>query len=287
MFSRIRTLGEAHRNFMFPLTKLYDEQEARSITNLVFSDLLGYDTIKLILNEKDLLPASVFEQLDHVLHQLLSHRPVQYVLGKADFYGLSLKVNEHTLIPRPETEELVHWILQEHQEFSEIRILDIGTGSGCIPVSIGKNRPQWKITAIDISDGALKVAKENAEQNQVQVNFELQDVFLFEPAEQYHLIISNPPYVLNSEKQEMRKNVLDHEPHAALFVDDQDALKYYTRIAELASQKLYPGGVLYLEINEQKGAEMITMLSGYGFSDVELRQDLSGRDRMIKATTGV
>lgn len=287
MFSRIKTIRQAYDQFTAMLQQRYDEHEARSITGLVFEEVLGFDTIRLITDDKELLPASYFEQLDLLLHQLMEYKPVQYVLGKAFFYGLVFRVNEQVLIPRPETEELVQWILQdlERNPRKGLRLLDIGTGSGCISVTIKKNSPGTRVHALDISPGALRTAAENARLIGVDVYFTETDIlqadtFDFSPLD---VIVSNPPYVRHSEKAIMGKNVLDYEPHLALFVDDEDALLFYERIADVALKNLAPMGALYLEINEAKGEEVVEMLGRKGFAHVELRQDLPGKDRMVKA----
>ena len=200
------------------------------------------------------------------------------ILGETEFYGLQFKVNEHTLIPRPETEELVEWILKE--EFSSA--LDIGTGSGCIAITLAKNT-NAKITAIDISKEAIDVAKENTKNNKVEIDFMLQDILQAETLSKVDLIVSNPPYILNSEKQKMESNVLDFEPDLALFISDNNPLLFYKKIGVLAEKSLNCGGKLYFEINEKYGAEILEMLSKIGFVDIALKKDINDKDRMVKA----
>ncbi len=283
MFSRIRTVKEAYNNFESLLKKNYSDEEARSIASMVFDDILGYDRIKLIMNENDLLSASLFEQLDMVLNLLLNHHPIQYILGYSSFYGLKFKVNENVLIPRPETEELVNWILEDFSNDQSINIIDIGTGSGCIPIALKSKRNDWDILAIDISENALKLAQENAKKLNQDVKFQLADIFNYESDEKYQIVVSNPPYVLELEKTQMNKNVLEHEPSLALFVANEDPLIYYKRIIEFAKQNLAKNGCLYFEINETKGEEMIQLLELAHFVDIQLRKDMFGKDRMIKA----
>jgi release factor glutamine methyltransferase len=243
---------------------------------------------------------------------LPQEKPIQYILGEAWFYGLPFKVTESTLIPRPETEELVEWIIESlkfkvksqkniepslsHRAESrcELSILDIGTGTGCIPIALKTNLPEAEVFAIDVSEKALEIAKQNARQNKTNINFIQTDIlqvedFLSLRAESRSLskldvIVSNPPYVRNLEKVEIKKNVLDYEPHLALFVEDNDPLIFYRKMAELALQSLKPNGLLFFEINQYLGQETVEMLQQLGYKNIELRKDLMGNDRMIKCT---
>jgi release factor glutamine methyltransferase len=229
-----------------------------------------------------------------ILAPLKQEIPIQYLLGKTSFYGLDFSVNEHVLIPRPETEELVDWMLSDHrktQQSNNLKILDIGTGSGCIAISLAKNLPNATVFAIDVSEKALATAKKNAANNAVSVNFihqNILDVVTLSAVEgineQFDVIVSNPPYVRNLEKEEIKKNVLDNEPHLALFVEDDDALIFYKKIAELAQENLTENGLLYFEINQYLGAAMIDLLEQMHFKNIELRKDIYGNDRMIKCT---
>ena len=220
------------------------------------------------------------------MSELKKEKPIQYLLGETEFNGLKFKVNENVLIPRPETEELVELIChcEERSNLKAVKILDIGTGSGCIAISLARNMLNADVFAIDVSAEALKVAKQNAEQNQVSVTFLEKDILQAEDLlEQFDVIVSNPPYVRNLEKQEIKNNVLENEPHLALFVDDFDALIFYRKIALLATKNLNNGGQLFFEINQYLGKEMIQLLNELSFSDIELRKDIYGNDRMTRA----
>jgi release factor glutamine methyltransferase len=218
------------------------------------------------------------------IRELKNEKPIQYIIGSTEFYGLNFKVTEATLIPRPETEELVDWILKEHSDKNKISILDIGTGSGCIPISLTKNLSNATVTTLDVSEEAISVAKENAKTHSVSVNFIHDNMLTYSDVSQkYDVIVSNPPYVRNLEKQEIKKNVLEHEPHLALFVEDNDPLIFYRKITEFAVSNLTENGVLYFEINQYLGQETIDLVKSYGFTSVELRKDLSGNNRMLKA----
>jgi release factor glutamine methyltransferase len=221
------------------------------------------------------------------LVQLKLEIPIQYLLGKTSFYGLDFEVNSAVLIPRPETEELVDWIIQSQKlkvKSQKIKILDIGTGSGCIAVSLAKNIPNAQVFAIDVSEKALATAKKNANLNDVNVTFLHQSILETEDLEQeFDIIVSNPPYVRNLEKKEIKKNVLDNEPHLALFVEDNDALIFYKKIAELAQKNLSNSGQLYFEINQYLGKEMVGLLETMSFKNIELRKDIYENDRMTRA----
>lgn len=215
-----------------------------------------------------------------------NENPIQQILGKADFYGLKFYVNEHVLIPRPETEELVDLIIKENKDFNPA-ILDIGTGSGCIPISLRKNIPNAMVSSIDVSEKALEVAKKNAEWNQVEINFILDDIL--NPSKEiapnsFDIIVSNPPYIRISEKEEMSNNVLKYEPHLALFVYNDDPLLFYKKIADVALKGLKPQGKIYFEINENFGAECKQMLENKGFKNVVLVKDLSNKNRILRGS---
>lgn len=283
MFSRTKTLRESFQHFQLLISGTYDTEEARSIAQIVFKEVLGYDTIKLILNENELLPAPLFEQLDQIAHLLNQHQPVQYILGFEEFMGLRFSLNEHVLIPRPETEELVQWIIDDHQHHQQLSILDIGTGSGCIAISLKKFLHNSKLTALDISVPALEIAKKNAKQLQQEVVFQQLNVLREVLPSTYSIIVSNPPYVLESEKALMNKNVLDYEPGTALFVSDEDPLLFYKRITTLAESQLIKGGCLYFEINESFANEMLALFEESVWLTPEIREDIRGKKRMMKA----
>ena len=235
-----------------------------------------------------LLPDSSFSEAqllewNQLLKQLLLEIPIQYLLGATSFYGLEFEVNESVLIPRPETEELVEWVLSATSHLNTF--LDIGTGSGCIAISIAKNRTDSKVSAIDVSESALEVAEKNAVNNDVSVLFFQKDILETSDLEcQLDCIVSNPPYIRTLEKAEIKKNVLDHEPHLALFVDDNDPLLFYRKIAQLALKSLNSKGYLFFEINQYLGKEMNDLLIQMGFENVILKKDIYNNDRMIRAT---
>lgn len=270
--------------FLEKLTSLYDPMEAESFFAIILGELKGWKRVDLALNPDAVLSGEEIEKWNDVLGQLEQQRPIQYIFGKAHFYGLEFAVNAHTLIPRPETEELVQWIIDENANRQDISILDIGTGSGCIAVSLAKNLPGAAVSAIDVSPEALAVAKSNAETNGVGVNFIQKDILATETLDaKYDIIVSNPPYVRMLEKAEIKENVLQYEPHLALFVENDDALLFYRKITQLALNALKPGGRLYFEINQYLGNETVAMLESYGFKDIVLGKDMYGNDRMVGA----
>ncbi|MEN9370596.1 MAG: peptide chain release factor N(5)-glutamine methyltransferase [Bacteroidota bacterium] len=280
MFSKIRTVKEAYQNFKIFISKVYEPAEAETITAMVFKEILGYDRIKLILNETELLSASLFEQIDFIAFQLIQHKPIQYILGYTYFHDLKISVNEHVLIPRPETEEIIDFILAKHEN-QKMDVLDIGTGSGCIPIALKHQRGTWNLSAIDVSADALKTAQSNAKKHNLQIEFILADVFEFQPKDKFDLIVSNPPYVLESEKLQMQQNVLAFEPALALFVPDQNPLKYYERIVSIAAQNLNDNGKLYLEINESFASETAELLAQFSFVNIQIIQDFKGKNRLV------
>ena len=285
------TLKTILNEFHLALDDDYGHNEVNSFYDVLLEHYLGIKRIQLVLNpqyvitkEQELLFKEALERLKHNI-------PIQYIIGETEFYGLPFKVNEHTLIPRPETEELVSLILKDMNlkaEKKALKILDIGTGTGCIAISLAKHLPESEILALDVSENALEVAKHNAKLNTVDIEFILDDILNSKSAKQVsvshnlELIVSNPPYVRTSEKTEMKSNVLDNEPHLALFVEDDNPLKFYRAICEYAQQNLKTEGVLYFEINEYLGQEMTKLLEEFSFKSVELKKDMFGKDRMIK-----
>ncbi|RED23918.1 release factor glutamine methyltransferase [Flavobacterium cutihirudinis] len=269
--------------FIKELSPFYDAYEAESFFYLILEDKHRLRQIDLALNHELNFFEKDFIVWNSLLAELKKEVPIQYLLGKTSFYGLDFEVNENVLIPRPETEELVEWIINENKGSSkEIKILDIGTGSGCVAISLAKNLPNAKVYAIDVSKKALDVAKINAIKNNVDVTFMLKNILELEVLKSdYDIIVSNPPYVRNLEKAEIKKNVLDFEPHLALFVDDNDALIFYRKIAELAQKNLLKNGQLYFEINQYLGKETKEMLEKMNFKNIELRKDIYDNDRMI------
>ena len=260
------------------LNGIVNEREIISWAYISIDFLLGYNRSDCIIHAEKDITSVVSDRFKQIIADLKTNKPIQHIIGEAEFYGLKFKVNEYTLIPRLETEELLQWIL-EH-EFTSV--LEIGTGSGCIPIALKKNKDA-EITAIDVSESALCVAKENAKINEVEINFLLQDIFKTTTLPKVDVIISNPPYVLFEEKELMLANVLDNEPHLALFVPDNNPLLFYKKIADLSYTSLPKNGLLFFEINERFGGETVAMLSAIGFVDIELKKDINDKDRMIKA----
>ncbi len=283
MFSRTKTVRESFQHFQLLIGATYEADEARSISQIVFKEILGYDTIKLILNENELLPAPLFEQLDQVAYLLNQHKPIQYILGFEEFMGIQFYVNESVLIPRPETEELVQWIVEDYKQQKNITIADIGTGSGCIAISLKKLIPQAFVHAIDVSKSALDIASKNAIHTQQEIHLHQLNILNEDLPSNFDVLVSNPPYVLESEKMQMRKNVLDFEPSLALFVPDEDPLLFYKRIVKLAEQQLNIAGTLYFEINESYAADTQKLFSENKWNTPELRNDIRGKARMLKA----
>jgi release factor glutamine methyltransferase len=281
----VKTINEVFLAFRHELNDLYNNNETEALTLWVVSEImeLSKATIKAF-PEKEL---TVLQQelSSSILMELKTGKPLQYILGYAEFYGFRFVVNPATLIPRPETEELVEWILNNVDPKQQLSILDIGTGSGCIPITLKKTLPNAHISAIDISPEALQTAKVNAELNEVDIDFIEADILkdLQIITHNLKLIVSNPPYVTPADKAQMHRNVVDFEPHTALFVPQNDPLLFYKAIAEFALANLTPGGLLFLEINESYGQETEELLRMKGFKNIEVKKDMSGRDRMIKA----
>lgn len=266
------------------LSVLHGEEEARHYSLLIFNHLRGYERKDLLMNVTSQVTQEEMSFVFQSLIRLQKEEPIQYVLGFTEFYGLKFKTDPRALIPRPETEELLDWVLQNNTQDLR-RILDVGTGSGCIAISLKKFLPESSVIAWDISQEALSLAMENASLNEVKVDFKLQDA-LNSNANLPHsldLLVSNPPYVTMHEKTLMKPNVLNFEPHNALFVEDYQPLLFYDAIARLGRESLRIGGWLYFEINENLGTEMEKLLCELGYSDVELKRDLHGRYRMIRA----
>jgi len=256
----------------------YSKEETTSIAYIVIQEILGFNKIHVILNSDNIISLNHENKINLIINNLKLDKPIQYILGKANFFNLSFFVNKYVLIPRPETEELINWILEN--KFN--KVLEIGTGSGCISISLAKNSSA-NISAIDISSNAIKIARKNADNYKLDINFLCEDVFTFKTDEKYDLIVSNPPYVLESEKKKMHNNVLNFEPHNALFVKDTDPLLFYNFISVFASQHLNSNGFLFFEINEMFENEIILILKRNNFVNIELKKDLNGKDRMIKA----
>jgi release factor glutamine methyltransferase len=275
--------------FIIQLSFIYDEGEAESFFYLILENKHQLKRIDLALDIDLEFSEAEIVIWNSILDKLKLQIPIQYILGITSFYGLDFQVNENVLIPRPETEELVEWIIKSQKskvESQKIKILDIGTGSGCIAISLAKNLPNATVFAIDISEKALATAQKNAETNDVKIDFTCADVLIlstfdFQLLTKFDIIVSNPPYVRNLEKAEIQKNVLDNEPHLALFVEDDDALIFYRKIAELAQENLSENGQLFFEINQYLGKETVELLEKLNFRNIQLRKDIYGNDRMI------
>lgn len=272
------------------LSTIYPKTEIESFFFMLMDEFLNLKRIDITIQPDFEIPYDIFPLLKDALERLKNEEPIQYIIGNTEFYGYPFLVDESTLIPRPETEELVEWILTEigSEKFKNnkpLHILDIGTGTGCIPISLAKNSTNATISAIDISSDALKTAKKNADLNSVTINFIEADILQTATLHQnFDIIISNPPYVRELEKAEIKNNVLQNEPHLALFVSDDNPLIFYDKIADLTKIHLNQNGLLFFEINQYLGKETVQMLSEKGFKNIELRKDFSGNDRMIKAS---
>ena len=272
-------------NFLTTLSSIYEEMEAENFFYLILENKKKLKRIDLALNPDLIFSNDEIENWNFILEQLQKEIPIQYILGTTSFCGLEFLVNENVLIPRPETEELVDWILKEAAQIQYNKILDIGTGSGCIAISLAKNLKNTQVFALDISGKAIETAKKNAEINGIDVFFINCNILETDDLNQkFDLIVSNPPYVRNLEKAEIQKNVLDNEPHLALFVEDNDALIFYRKIAELAIKNLNLNGKLFFEINQYLASETINLLKNSGFKNIQLRKDIYGNDRMIMAS---
>lgn len=276
------TLNAFKDLFIQKLNAVTDKDEAAIFFYICIEELFGISKTKFLTHETELTPNEEGKLLD-VLSKLEKHQPIQYIFNKTHFYGNVFKVTSDTLIPRPETEELIEKILERTSENSAVKILDIGTGSGCIPITLAKHLPLAKIQAMDISAKALEVAKENAQLLNTTIDWIEQDVLKLEKLAPLDIIISNPPYVQLSEKAEMKPNVLNFEPHSALFVPENNPLIFYKKIIKLADISLNIGGVLYLEINQYLAEETLFLFNNYSFSQVEIFKDLKQNQRMIVA----
>lgn len=256
----------------------YDQEEAQALAYRLLSHYLAIERKDIILNS-DCQDDFDFEP---IIKRLLQFEPLQHILGQEEFFGLQFEVNPHVLIPRPETEELVMAVLDDQKSTYNLSILEIGTGSGCIPVSLAKALPQAEVYSMDVSEEALLTAKRNAIRNNVHINFIQQDLFQpFSFDKNFDVVVSNPPYVRELEKKLMDPNVLNFEPELALFVPDDDPLKFYRRIMEVAKANLKKGGKLYVEMNEFLSQEMIALAEQFQFDDIQLKQDFLGKDRFL------
>ena len=278
-------LKDIQNTFHRALDSMYGKEEVDSFFFMLIESYYGVSRIQLAMDPDYAIDGS--EKILNALELLKQQKPIQYIIGETEFYGLPIKVNDHVLIPRPETEELVAWVLKKNDGNNPINILDIGTGSGCIAISLAKNLPNAKVYALDVSAEALKIAKQNADLNDVNVEFIEADILKTEDGRQkivakFNIIVSNPPYIRAQEKELMKANVIDNEPHLALFVKDKNPLLFYEAITQFASNNLTNEGQLFFEINEYLGNDMIELLNDNDFRNIELKQDIFRKDRMIK-----
>jgi release factor glutamine methyltransferase len=283
----LMTIKELYRNFLLQLQKIYSLSEATAISNRVFEKALSLKRSDILKNPGKIITGADNASIQHILQQLLQHKPLQYVLGETWFYNLKLKVNEHVLIPRPETEELVEQLIKDRKsKLTDPKILDIGTGSGCISIAIQKNLPAALVSAIDISENAIALAAENAILHNAHVNFKQMD-FLDEKKREtlpmFDIIISNPPYIPINEKEKLGKNVSLYEPHIALFVPNKSPLIFYEKIAAFGITNLKPSGKIYLETHESY-AQQVAGLFRKDYETVTVKKDMFGKERMIFVT---
>jgi release factor glutamine methyltransferase len=288
------TLNEARTVLTKELVTIYDDDELKNIIDLVLEHITSMPRSEQVKSKLAYLTCTQLEAIDLITERLKNNEPVQYVLGEAWFAGMKFKVNKNVLIPRPETEELVDWVIKESQKSNpdsyrdkSQNILDVGTGSGCIPITIKKKLARASVSAIDICSEALFVATENAIDHNTDIDFILLD-FLDEEKwrelGQFDIIVSNPPYVKQSETQTMHERVMNFEPHLALFVPDNDALVFYRKLADFSLTHLKPGGRLFVEINEALGEMVVNLIRSVGFGNVELKKDMQGKDRLVVAS---
>lgn len=282
------TLGTFKTHFINELSATYPERELLSMYFWTIEDVLGLRRAEALYSQDVEVSAADLATLFDVAKRLATHEPLQYILGRTEFYGLPFEVDRSVLIPRPETEELVRHVVNDNKGRGSIKILDVGSGSGCIAVSLSKHLPRAVVYSVDVSAGALATAGRNNALNNTSVTFINDDIL--KPQSIHHfspfdIIVSNPPYVTRAEMGLMQPNVLEYEPHLALFVDDNDPLLFYDAIARFARENLAPHGTIYLEINEQFGHQTMLLLTQYGFDSVQILKDINGKDRMIRATT--
>lgn len=283
-------LKEIQNIFHQELDSIYGTDEVGSFFNILIDFYLGLNRITLVLEPNYTITKEEEQPLFEALSRLKLEEPIQHIIGKTEFYGLPFKVNKHTLIPRPETEELVDWILKSlsGKKDQPLKLLDIGTGTGCIAISLAKHLPNAHVYAVDVSPEAIKVAQKNAKWNNVSITYiedsilDIQNDILKSATGFFDVIVSNPPYVRDLEKVEIKNNVLQHEPHLALFVKDDNPLQFYNAISDYAMRALKENGLLFFEINQYLGAEMKTLLKTTLYKDIELKNDMFGNKRMLK-----
>lgn len=278
-----RTIEHVISHIKNELHEIYPEKEINSLTEIILHHVVKLKKTDLLINREQTITHQQLKKIEDITKQLKKQKPIQQILGETEFYNITLKIKPHILIPRQETEELVDWIIKDsaHQR---IKILDVGTGSGCIAIALAKNLPLASVTALDYTQEIIDTARKNAQLNEVNIRVMRSDILNEAlPNETYDLIVSNPPYVRSSEKKYMKRNVLNFEPNESLFVKDQDPLIFYRKIIHLAGRHLVDNGSLYFEINEYLGEETVRLLEKHGFKEICLEKDLNNKNRMIKA----
>lgn len=282
-------IADVRSHYKSKLLDYYEEREADNLLFMILEEYAHLSKARILSEQFKTISESELLKIHFAVKDLLNYKPIQYILGKTEFYGLPLIVNSDVLIPRPETEELVEMVIKENRLTKKLRILDIGTGSGCIAIALKKNLPASEVFAIEISPAALHTAKRNASLNHVEIQFILQDFLNQDNQNRYgsfDIIVSNPPYVRNSEKNLMKKNVLNYEPAIALFVEDDDALFFFRKIAYFSFQNLNKSGLVYCEINQYLSNEILNLFHEQGFGFADLHSDLNGNNRFITAQLG-
>jgi release factor glutamine methyltransferase len=286
----MKTIDKVIKSFKTGLQDIYPETEIQAITELVIEFFSGYSKTHQFLNLEQTIDESQISNIEQVLERLKKHEPVQYILGKCYFYGFILTVSPDVLIPRQETEELVDLIVSDSNNIMNPKILDVGKGSGCIAIALAKNIENSKVFACDVSQAALDIAWQNAETNSTTVHFFIKNILLSaaeEENQEYDIMVSNPPYVLIHEKENMNKNVLNYEPSQALFVDNSDPLLFYKAIVHYANHNLKPQGSLYFEINEAFGAQVVELVENSGYVNVKIIKDINEKDRIVYAKKSI
>lgn len=285
MAVKIQTIKDIRIFIRNELASVLNDPEIKIVTDILIKTATGITKLHQLYDDRHIITGTGQQKIAEYVMDLKTGKPLQYVIGETVFFGCTIKLNSSTLIPRPETEELVDHILRDNKGFTG-QIIDFGSGSGCIPIALASNLPFAKLTGIEISDEAINIARSNAILNNVKVTFLKNDILNFDlsKVEEAGIIVSNPPYVRDSERAQMAKNVLDFEPHLALFVSDSDPLIYYRSILEIAETILLPGGRLYFEINEAMGKTMVQLVNSFDFSDTIIVQDINGKDRILKTT---
>lgn len=285
------TIREAQHQLIYKIQTIYDQREANNIAELIMENLTGHKRIDRMVDIEKNLTSDQEINLEQIVDRLLNHEPVQYILGETWFYGLKLAVDKNVLIPRPETEELVDWVLKQvigwpMADDRNFKVFDVGTGSGCIAIALRKNLPPYfEIWACDNSDKALTVARKNADDHHALVDYvplDFLDAAQRRQLPRIDIIVSNPPYIPCTGKAEMKNNVINYEPHDALFVPDNDPLVFYQAIADFGKENLYEGGSIYVEIQETIGQTVIDLFKSKGYAFVELKKDMQGKDRMVR-----